>query len=236
MAGDTRVPVLDSEFNTYIIAGTGHLLTLRGGTVVRQLLGLSGPEMTAWSAFLTDWSTTYALWGNLNTRTKTVIDHKNEIKADFRDFTEPLLTRMEGSPNIIDDDRNVLNIAKPDRTPTPRGKIDTAPDTAITPMEGGMLRIRNRIDTHAKRASMHPLADGLEMAYKIGGAPPANETACPNKFISKKALFDFEGDTVNDRKTIYVYTRWVNLSNQTNNGPWSPLVMATISAGTPDTE
>ena len=155
------------------------------------------------------------------------------MKADFIEFATPLLVRMGTSANIIEADRSALEI--PVRKPsTERGPITTAPNTSMSPKEGGQIKIENRVDDDSTRPSMHPLADALEMKYKIGAPPPANAAACPNTFMSSKATFTFDGGQENDGKKLYVYTRWVNISNPANSGPWSSLEIATISAGTPD--
>jgi len=229
----TRVPENDPEFNLYITGTNTYLLAPDPmfGTNW-QRLGLLAAEMASWTAFRNDWVLTYALYGSDNTRTPTVTKHKNDIKANFATFNESLLTRMEGSPNIVDADRAQLNIPKPDRTPTARGPITTAPDASLTAQEGAKLQIRLRVDTDATRASIHPLADGWQMVYKIGTPAPANPEACPNNHIGTKALTVFEGGMPNDGKKLYAFFRWVNISNPANNGPWSAMEIATISGGT----
>ena len=82
----------------------------------------------------------------------------------------------------------------------------------------------------ATRASMHPLADAIEMRYFIGTTPPATAEDAPNNFISKKALFTFEAGSENGGQRLYIFCRYVNFTNQANNGPWTTVHSGTIQA------
>ena len=127
-------------------------------------------------------------------------------------------------------DRTALNIPERDSEPTARGKIEVAPDVNITSLAGGFMKIRCRIDEDADRASMHPLADAIEMRYFIGTSAPATAEDAPNSFISKKALFTFEAGSENGGQRLYIFCRYMNLSNQANNGPWTTVHSGTIQA------
>lgn len=232
MTARRRVPEIDSEFNTYMINTTAHLQLMRGGTLIYTLLGLSAGEMTAWINFLTTWATQYGLSQNPTTKTKTVNANKDAIHAAFFVFSEPLLTRMEGSDNLIQADRDVLNIAVPDRTPTARAVIDTAPNVDLTPLEGAQIDIELRRNEDADRPSIHPLADGWTMVYLIGTTPPANPAACPKTLTGSKAHSTFDATMENDGKKLYCFFRWINITDPNKNGPWSAMKLVTISGGT----
>lgn len=229
-----RVPQRIALCNSYINRTTDHLLSERDGQKVYVLLLLTKEEMDKWEKFRSDWNKLFALNQNPDTKTKTVNANLKQTRADFTAFAEPLLKRMEGSTALIKADRLILGIKERDRERTLRGAIATAPDVALTPQEGGNVRVRCRVDSDQTRASMHPLADGMELFYKIGGEPPGNEGECPDRLLSKKALFTFKAGTGNDGKRMYAYGRWVNLSEPAKNGPFSPLAIVTISAGTPE--
>jgi len=227
-----RVPQDDSGFDSYIRTSTTHLLSSMSVPLNYVRLGLTDAEKDAWEAFKNSWVEKYALYVNENTRTKTITNEKNTIKKDFTQFSEPLLTRMSGSANIVEADRLALNLPERDRERTPRAAITTAPDVALTPLEGGQIRQRLRVDADQTKASIHPLADGWKRYMKIGAPAPANHLACPLIDVGSKALSTFDGGVVNDGKKIYAFYQWINISNPANSGPVSPMAVVTISAGT----
>ena len=92
------------------------------------------------------------------------------------------------------------------------------------------MKIRTRIDKDATRASMHPLADGVEMRYQVGGTQPANATACAGSVISKKALFTFDTGSGSGEKKFYCFCRYVNLSTPANSGPFGTLNTASVQS------
>mgnify|MGYP001579323856 CR=1 FL=1 len=195
-------------------------------------LGLTDDEMEDWEEFKKEWEETYGLYVNDNTRTKTITNEKNAIKKDFTVFSEPLLTRMSGSAKITEADRLALNLPERDRERTPRAPITTAPDVALTPLEGGFIRQRQRVDADQTKASIHPLADGWKRYMKIGSPAPKNHIECPLIDVGSKALITFDGGVENDGKKIYAFYQWINMSNPANNSPVSPMAIVTVSAGT----
>jgi len=203
----------------------------------RSRLNVSTPNNDALQLLYTDaaagtgWIEVYPLTTNRATSTGALRDRRDtlikEITALLRviygDVPESVLTEV---------DRNTLRIFKRDTTPTARGPIPTAPDVAFTPLEGGKIKQRLRVDDDASRASIHPLADGWQRVAKIGGAPPANVTECPLKHSGTDALSTFDAGQENDGKRLYAFIRWINLGNAANNSAWSSMEVVTISAGT----
>lgn len=224
----SNVPSDDNPFNNYINSSTAHLLSLRAGSNVYVLLGITGPEMTDWETQKNNWNINWAKYVDLNQRTRTVTETKNNMKKDFIEFAGPLLTRVSVSPALTEADREALNIPERDSTITRRGKINDAPDVNMIPIAGGIMKIRTRTSSDASRASMHPLADGVEMKYQIGGTAPTSASQCPNSFVSAKALFEFECGQENAGKRLYIFCRYVNLSNHENDGPWTTMHNAII--------
>ncbi len=162
-----------------------------------------------------------------NTRDELIEDMKDVLQRIYGDIPERDLTN---------DDRAELKIPKRDTKATARGPITTAPDVALTPLEGAKIRQRLRFDTDKNRASMHPLADGWERAVKIGGGPPANPSESPIRETGTGALNTIDAGMDNDRKSYYAFFRWINISNPENNSGWSPMKVVTISGGTVGTE
>ena len=181
------------------------------------------------------WKQVWALTSNEATATKPLRAQRNnlqkaitaKLKEIYGDVPQSVLTET---------DRTTLRIFVRDLKSSVRGKIDTAPDVAFTPLEGGEIRQRLRVDEDATRASRHPLADGWERVSKIGGTPPADFSECPIKHSGTAALTTFNAGQENDGKRLYAFVRWINLGNPANNSAWSPMEVVTISAGTVDME
>ena len=239
-----RVPDAKAPFNAYITGSTTHLET--GTTPNRrgEVLGLSTAELDDWIAWRDDWEPLFAKYNDPSQRTTTVTKDVNDLMADFRLFAEPLLTRMSGSAALDNTDRDILHLPERDKTPTARGKIDTSPMVSIKGLGGGQLKFRVRIDEDASRASMHPLADYVEIKYVIQGEEPTGEPGPPeggggsdfpsvekatNYTISKKAMFVLDAGQTHTGKFIIAFVRWANASNPANSGPWSLPVIGLIS-------
>ena len=92
-----RVPKPDSEFNLYIHQ-TDEALQIAGPPTGAARLGLSAVEAADWNNYRQQWDSLYLLYGNPDTRTKTITENKNNLKADFADFARPLLKRIEAVP------------------------------------------------------------------------------------------------------------------------------------------
>jgi len=200
-------------------------------------LGFLEDDLNGWLTFRQRWNEKHTLASNPATANKTNRAERRLVRKEFGIFSEPLLTLMEGNSTLTQTDRNVFNIPAPDRQPTRRGKINNAPDAALSPLEGGEILQRLRHDTDRTRASIHPLADGWKRFWKIvgkGDKVPKNHTECDRIDVGSKALSIFRPGTEHDGKKIYAFYQWVNLTNSANDGPVSPVTLVTISAGTPE--
>ncbi|MCW5906675.1 MAG: hypothetical protein KIS94_02365 [Chitinophagales bacterium] len=236
MGERSRVPHKDSDFNTYINSTNTALNT--GAPVGAERLGLSPTEHTQWVDYLNNWNLLYAQYSNPATRTQPITQAKNQLKADFAEFTRPLLKRIEGSPNLTLDDRGTFNLPEPDTTPTARGPILEIPSGNFKILGGGRLEVRARRTTDATRASIHPLADAVELKYFIaderGTEPsPSGTESDPDTFphsqISSKALFVINFSAPQQGKRIVAAMRWLNLTNPANNSGWSDLFSTIIA-------
>jgi len=166
---------------------------------------------------------------------------------NFMVFAEPLLNRISVSTALNNEDRTILNLPERDKTPTRKGKIEDTPLVGIKGIGGGQLKFRVRSDEDSTRASMHPLADYLEVKYFIvknepqNTPPPSPDNPTPpvkdsmpvlddatSYAISKKALFVLELGNGNTGKFIVAFVRWANASNPSMSGPWSLPVIGVI--------
>ena len=238
----TRVPKKDSEFDPYIRNTTTVLET--GIPLGAVRLGLTVGQGTQWLGFRDQWIAVYPKYTNSATRTTTITNAKNTIKKEFTLFAEKPLKLIEASDNLTADDRGTFKLPERDRTVTRKGKITEMPFASIQSLGAGQMQFRVRTTTDGSRASMHPLADLIEVRYMIGapdnGNPPnpnpnpkdsgiPTADKAPYYTVSKKALFILEVGLGNAGKPIIAFVRWANASNAANNGPWSQVTVAIIT-------
>ncbi len=240
-----RVPDAKGPFNAYLTGTTAHLETGTSPNRRGETLGLSTAELDDWIDFRDTWVPLFAKYNDPSQRTKTVTEDVNDTMDGFRLFAEPLLNRMSGSSALTNQDRDILHLPVRDKTPTRRGKIEDTPFVKIEAIGGGQMKFRVRTTEDGSRASMHPLADFLEIKYMILGfdpsapgtpaSPPAPENSIPtadtakNYSISKKALFILETGENKVGKFMIAFLRWANASNPANSGPWSLPVIGLIN-------
>ncbi|MCF8465559.1 MAG: hypothetical protein K9G41_12000 [Flavobacteriales bacterium] len=246
--GERRVPKRDDDFNSYI-QNTTAVLAAVGPPLGYVRLGLSLEEFTEWDRYANDWKAVFPRYTDLNTRTKTIKDEKNIIKQYFTEFSAQLLTRISASPNLSLGDRNTFNL--PERAKgTKRGKITDVPYGVLEPVAMATVNVRMRMTHDAKRSSMNPLSDGLELRWIIldnpvaapkladptpvdpvvvtSTVPPSDPMEMPNTLTSTKALFRHSLPASASGKRMFAYARWVNQSNPANNGEWSALLQTNI--------
>jgi hypothetical protein len=226
--GDYIIARKDSLFNSYI-NNTADYLAAGAPATNGVRLGLTPTEVTAWDTRRDSWNTNYALYTDDNTRTKTITDTKNNQKDDFIDFATPLLNRMATSAAITLADRNTLNLKERDTVSTARPAITTAPTVKAKAAAGATINFECRVESDSSRTSRHPDSDAAEVRYIVGTTPPANPAACTRSHISAKARFTLELDIADAGKKLYAFVRWVNLSDASKNGPWSAMVVVTIT-------
>jgi hypothetical protein len=220
MPGPTRVPRKNDLFDQYIRNTTSYLLS--GTSPVNwQRLGLSQSEMDKWEDYKNKWVDIFPKYTNKGVRTSAITQTKNELKKTFIDYVRPLLTRISSSPNINETDRATLHLRKPDRTLTKRGMIHDVPVAALESHPGGRIKVRCQMEHDSNRASMHKLADAIEMKIKIGDPAPGSPDDCPMNWFSTTAIFNYQVGQVNAGKRIYVFCRYVNLTNPAHNGSFN---------------
>lgn len=234
MANRNRIPTSLSGFDEYIRRAVPYIQA--GAPIKNGLrLGLIATELTDAQAYLTQWWTgipaspgIYELHSNPDTKTQTTRNMVVTLMDDFTAFFSPLLTRMGTSPEITETDRSTLSLPAPDRIATPRGVIDAEPTVKVNSMPSARMQIRVTTDADASRASLHPLADAIEMRYQVGGTQPANAPACAGVMVSKKSIFNFDAGIDNEGKKFFGFVRYVNLTDPAKNGPWSSIHTGTV--------
>lgn len=188
-----------------------------------QRLGLQEDVKNDWLDFQGRYIDNYTKYVDVNTRTKPVVQQKNTIKSDFTAFAESPLKVMEGSPNLIDEDRTACNLPERDRTPTARAPITTEPTTRLDVLAGTRVQFTWRVASDSTRASMHPDCDDVETRYAIldhSAPPPATPEDCPSVFLASSAIFTKAFGSENSGKRLHTFSRWRNKSDAAKSGPY----------------
>ena len=195
-------------------------------------LGLVQEQFTNLKNKATIWDEKYTLYLNPDTRTSTITSQKNNAKEDFIEYAEAPLNIIAASINILEEDRTILNLPARDRTPSPRPKITGAPYTNLQGEPGCTVKITNRVNSDASRASIHPDADGVEVRWIIldAAAPaPASPADCTNSELITKAIHTMQFDLANAAKKLHLFARWRNNSEPQKSGPWTNCFSVVLS-------
>lgn len=221
MPNNGPFPSRESDLNQYYQIAVPYLNVAANTT---RLL-VSGANKTLLNTYFTQWNIAFPVSQNRDTATSTVIDNKNTanknlqatLRAIFADIPESALTAQ---------DRNTLNLAARSKTavhspvPTtkPVCKVDTSNRLEHTISFVDELTVTSRAKPDGVR--------GCQIWGKIGS--PAMSTTELTYIATDTAtpyVFHF---TVEDAgKPVYYWLRWENTRGET--GPWSDVVMATIT-------
>ena len=109
----------------------------------------------------------------------------------------------------------------------------------IIPLGGGFIQFACKTTTDSSRPSLPALANGVEVAYKIGiphfttedtktmkaGTRIRSQMLSPNDNTSKeivtKAKFILKLGTEHAGKDLHVFIRWINAKHPQMSGPWT---------------
>lgn len=211
-------PSKEAELNSYFQLVVAYLIL----NATRFLISTS--KQTALTALLNAWNSVYPDSQNKNTRTKSVVENKDIAKEEliallriiFADIPESVLTV---------EDRNTLNITKKDGTRTPSPIPVTKPICQVDTSR----RLEHTIShtdedgTQGKPAGVR----GCQIWYKVGApAIDPSELSYLTTDTASPFTHQFSGDLAG--KNVYYWLRWENTRGEV--GPWSDVVMATITA------
>jgi hypothetical protein len=170
---------------------------------------------------------------NKYTRTKVL-----EFMEEFSNWFNPILTRLSVSPTITNADKLILHIGD---MHTPHGEIKepmTEKCNILAEMiGGGMVRLKGKILTDAKRASLPKKANGMEIAHRIDlpnvdtgtdtGSkskvknPIANSGDGTTKNIYTKSTITVDYGDQNSGNVLQLYARYINIKHRNLDGPWT---------------
>jgi hypothetical protein len=171
---------------------------------------------------------------NKLTRTPQQVDDHTEQRIIFENFVEPFANQyIIPNPAINNAQCEVLGFNRK-QEPGTRPAITSAPVLGLKAAQGSRVEVENRVESDQTRPSRHKDCDGVEVRYIIaaasgGTAPPTpgspssptpGAAAYTFKF-SKKAKLTLQLAETDAGKVITMHSRWVNLTNNSKNGPWS---------------
>lgn len=210
-------PSKEADLNTYFQAVVAYLILNK----VRLLLSAANQALL--TTQLTAWNAVYPASQNTNTRTKSIVQNKDIAKETlmstlrlvYADIPYSVLT-VEDRNTLNIGDRNAPKTAAPVPTTKPIGQIDTSMRLEHT------ISFTDQDGSAAKPDGVR----GCQIWFKIGEpAIDPSELAYMTTDTASPYTYQFNG--VNAGKTVYYWLRWENTRGET--GPWSDVVMATIT-------
>jgi len=245
MATTSRIPRKIADFSPYINDTTAYLASTEMPVAFKknsaeatapvplpitnwQRLGLLQTEFTLWKNYLDDWTPLYPQYTQKKEkRTTSIKDQLLEVQEEFIDFAQPLLNRIQYSPNAVMQDYEVFNIKGgtlrddvPSRSHTP---IDLEVKFSMKPIGGSKVKFSCNAIEEGNRAGIPDVADAVEVYYKVGDPVPNNYGECPTNYISTKAIFTLTLPADSEGKKIYAFCRWIVLSDPGRSGPFSSM-------------
>lgn len=218
MPSSKPFPSKEADLNVYFQLAIAYLIL--NGT---RLL-ISAANITALTNLLNSWNDVYPDSQNKNTRTKSIVQNKDIIREKIMDL---LRTVYDDIPNSIltVEDRNTLNITKKDYVRSPSPIPVTKPICQVDTSR----RLEHTIShtdedgTQGKPAGVR----GCQIWYKVGApAIDPSELSYLTTDTASPFTHQFSGDLAG--KNVYYWLRWENTRGEV--GPWSDVVMATITA------
>ena len=222
MSNKGAFPIEDNAFSTYIVRCIPYL------DVNKARLNVSNPNINNAKDQLVIWNPLFADSQNPAVRTSAITADKTNLRAEIETQLRTIYDDIPESA-LTETDRLTLGLKKRDSTPTPRPKITTQPFVEMQPVGGGEIKVTARVQGDASRASMHPDADCIEMAYRIAGSPPASPEECEHTVTYTKAIHTLSFGVAEEGKRLYAYFRWKNDTDDAKSGPWGTLVQVIIA-------
>jgi hypothetical protein len=171
---------------------------------------------------------------NKKSRTTQQVEDHEEQRIIFENYIEPFANQyIIPNPAISNSQCEVLGFNRK-QDPGTRPAITSAPVLGLKATQGSRVQVENRVESDQTRPSIHQDSDGVEVRYSIApasggttpttpGSPstPTPATAAYTFKFSKKAKLTLQLAETDAGKVITMHSRWVNLTDETKNGPWS---------------
>jgi hypothetical protein len=210
-------PSTESELDNYFKQCIAHLEDNK----VR--LQIPDEDITTALSILARWNTYFLKAQNLDLRTKSITQNKNESREDLIALMRKIYKNIPDRLLLVED-RVLFNL------PKKKGYRSAPPVAETVPIV--TVYINNRLEHTIKffnsgAAKSKPyLTRGCQIWYKIG-EPPADIEDMRYMITASKSphIHHFKGIDIG--KTVYYWARWENSAGKT--GAWSAVVQATIA-------
>jgi|GEM_PF-792671 len=175
------------------------------------------------------------------TRTPEQVEDHTEQRKILEDFIEPFANQYIIPNKLISNAQCEALGFNRQQEGGFRSKIDTEPHLTLKAKQGSRIQVESRVEGDETRPSKHKDSDGAEIRYFLttpaaggGGSTPTTPPAATASTVyttkfSKKAKFDLQLAETDAGKIITMQSRWVNLTDEAKNGPWSNPAAALVS-------
>ncbi|WP_396155448.1 hypothetical protein [Flavobacterium macrobrachii] len=217
MPNSKPFPSKEADLNSYFQIAVPYLLENR----IRLLISQANQDLI--SLKLEAWNEIFPQSQNSNTKTKTIIQIKDGAKEELMTALRAVYADIPASIWTLED-RNTLNVHERSTTRTPAPVPTTVPIGQVNTSRRleHTISFTNEDGSSAKPFGVH----GCQIWYKIG-TPAVDPSELSFMFTdtSSPHIHQFNGEHVG--KNVYYWLRWENTRGET--GPWSDVVMATIT-------
>ena len=210
-------PSKEADLNLYFQTAVPYLITNKTRLFVSVI------NQTGLTAELTAWTNLYPVSQNANTRTKSVVENKDVAKASLMTRLRSVYADVPASVWTTED-RNTLNIGVRDgvktKTPVPTTKPIGQVDTSH--------RLEHTISFIDEDGSMGKPdgVRGCQIWFKIN-TPAIDPSELSYMATDSATPYNYKFNGENAGKPVYYWLRWENTLGEA--GPWSDVVMATIT-------
>jgi hypothetical protein len=217
MPNSKPFPSKEAELNNYFQAVVAYLILNK----VRLLLSAANQALL--TTKLAAWNAIYPASQNINTRTKTIVENKDSAKETLMDTLRLVYADIPKSA-LTAEDRNTLNIAERSTTRTPTPVPTSAPVAQVDTSK----RLEHTISfaDESGSAAKPDGVKGCQIWYKIG-EPAIDPSELSYMATDTASPYNYQFNGSHAGKTVYYWLRWENSRGKT--GPWSNVVMATIT-------
>ena len=210
-------PSKETDLNIYFNVVVPYLLENR----IRLLISQANQDLIELK--LEAWNEIFPQSQNDNTKTKTIIQIKDGAKEELMTALRAVYADIPASIWTLED-RNTLNVHERSTTRTPAPVPITVPIGQVNTSRRleHTISFTNEDGSSAKPFGVH----GCQIWYKIG-TPAVDPSELSFMFTDTASphIHQFSGEHVG--KNVYYWLRWENTRGET--GPWSDVVMATIT-------
>ena len=240
MADQSRIPKNFEKYYQYMFRTANYLLKPSPepfSGINWQRFNWTEVELQNWLSLSEKAKEYYMLYSSPLSRTATVIKNFKETRERTAQYNRArcLLDRIASNPNVtVFSDYSVFNIKrgspgekiKRTRHKTP---INEQVFFSLRPRGGGVIEVRCRTFTGARRPHRHKIANCVQVAMTIGSRYPKSVNECSEREVFSRAKFFLRLPLSEQGKMLFVYARWYNTSYPELAGPWSGLNNSVIT-------